>query len=91
MASDADDGLDGGRPLGLSQLLVDGEDFDGAMLLSGPAFVLGGGCVGGAARGGDGFDGVGQMGLIILELDEQVIARGQGRGEGFFGRAWRRG
>ena len=39
VAGDADDGLDEGGPLGLGQGLAGGIDFDGAMLLSGPALV----------------------------------------------------
>ena len=91
VAGDADDGLDDGAPLGLSQGLTDGKDFDAAILQSGSALVARSGGIGGGATGGDGADGVRQVGLVIFELDQQVVSRGQGRGECFFGRAWRRG
>ena len=91
VAGDADDGLDEGCPLGLGQGLADREDFDGAMLLSGPAFVLRRGSVGGGVRGGNGADSVRQPGLVVFQLDQQMVARGQGGGECFFGRAWRQG
>jgi hypothetical protein len=91
VAGDADDGFDEGAPLGLGQGFADGKDFDGAMLLSRAAFVARRGGIDRVLGSDDGFDGVGEIGLIILELDQQMVARGQGGGECFFGRAWRRG
>jgi len=87
---DADDGLDEGPPLARVQGFADGEDFDGAPLMSGSALVARRGGVGGRAPGSDGDDDVKQIGLVLLELDQQMAPRGQGRSEGFFGRAWRR-
>jgi hypothetical protein len=89
-AGDADDGLDEGAPLGLGQDTASGKDFDAAMLLSGAAVVLRRCGVGGGVPGGDAGDGVRQLGLVVFELDEQMVARGQGGCERFFGRAWHR-
>jgi hypothetical protein len=91
VAGDADDGLDEGGPLGLGQGVADGKDFDGAILLTGSAFVLRRGGVGGCVLGGDGADGVRQVCLVVFELDQQMVPRSQCRGKCFFGRAWRRG
>ena len=89
VAGDADDGLDEGGPLGLGQGLADRKDLDGAMLLPGPAFGLRRGGVGGGVPGGKGADSVRQSGLVVFQLDQQMVACGQGGGKGFFGRAWR--
>ena len=91
VAGDANNGLDEGGPLGLGQGLADRKDLGGAMLLSGPAFGLRRGGVGGGVLGGNGADSVRQPGLVVFELDQQMVARGQGGGECFFGRAWRQG
>ena len=89
-AGDADDGLDEAAPLGLGQDTANGKDLDASMLLSGAAVILrrcgvGWGVVGCVA--GDGFS---QLGLVVFELDEQMVACRQGGCEGFFGRAWHR-
>lgn len=91
MSGDADDGLDEGGPLGLGQGFADGKDLDGAVFLARSAVVLGGRGIDRVLGCGDGLDGVRQIGLIVLDLDQQMVARGQGGGECFFGRAWRRG
>jgi len=88
---DAYDGLDEGRPPGLGQGLADMKDFDGAFLLSRSAFVLRRPGVGRGVSCGEGTDGVRQVGLVVFELDQQVVPRGQGDCKCFFERAWRRG
>lgn len=91
VAGYADDGLDEGGPLSLGQGLADRKDFGRAMLLSGPAFGLRRGGIGGGVFGCNGADGVRQPGLVVFELNQQMVARGQGSGKGFFGRAWHQG
>jgi hypothetical protein len=90
LSGDTDYGLDEGTPLGLGQGIACGKDFDGPMFLSGAALVLRRCGVGGGAPGGDAGDGVRQLCLVVLELDEEMVAGGQGGCEGFFGRAWHR-
>ncbi len=89
MAGDADRGFDEVGPAGSGQSLADSEDFGGAFLLTRPTLVDGRRGVDGCGDGGECFDIFQQTGLVILELDEQMIAGGQGYLEGFFGRALR--
>lgn len=90
MAGDADHCFDKVGPAGSGQSLADGEDFSGAFLLTRPPLVDGCRGVDGRSDDGECFDGFQQTGLVILELDEQMIVGGQGYLEGFFGRALRR-
>ena len=91
VASDADRGFDEVGPIGCGQSLADGKDFGGALLLSRTALVDGGRRVEGGGDGGECFDSLQQVWLIVLELDEQMVAGGQGGLKSFFGRASRRG
>lgn len=90
-AGDADDGFDEGLPLGVGQGVADGEDLDGAILLTGSP-VSARKCrvnVGRSGRNGQGR--VKQGGLVGLHLDQQMIARLPCNLEGFFDSAWRPG
>ena len=91
VADDADRGFDEVGPIGSGQGLADGEDFGCARLLSRASPVDGGRGVDGCGEGGERFDSLQQVRLVILELDEQMIVGGQSDFEGFFGRAWHRG
>lgn len=90
-ASDADDGLDEGLPVSRGEGIVDGKDFDGAVLLAGSALVPRKIGVGRRAGGGNGADGLKQVGLVLLQLDQQMVSRPTGDLERFFGSAWRPG
>jgi hypothetical protein len=91
VAGDADDGLDEGVPLGRDQGIADGKDFDGAVLLAGAAGVA---CKNGLGRAdavSNGADGVKQISLIGLQLDQEVIASVTGDFKCFFDSAWHPG
>lgn len=90
-ACDADDGVDEGMPLGRGQGIADREDVDGAVLLAGSALVPRKRGVGGNAVVGDGADGVKQVGLVLLQLDQEMVVRVAGDLERFFDSAWRPG
>jgi hypothetical protein len=59
-------------PLGRGQGIADGKDFDGAVLCAGSAVVVWNRGVGGVGVGGDGADGLKQLGLVRLQLDQQM-------------------
>ncbi len=90
-ACDAEDGFDEGLPLGFGEGVASGEDLDGAVLLArAPLAAIEDG-LGGVGVCRQGADGLKQGGLVLLDLDQQVVARGPRRLECFFGRAWRPG
>jgi len=91
VAGDADDGLDDGMPLGRGQGIAGGKDFDGAVLLAGSAVVARKRGVGGTAVGGDGADGLEQVGLVSLQLNQEMVSRVADDLERFFDSAWRPG
>ena len=71
-------------PLGRGQGIADGKDFDGAVLLAGSAVVARKRGVGANAVVGDGADGLKQGGLVLLQLDQEMVARVAGNLESFF-------
>lgn len=88
LTRNADDGLDEGCPVGLGQVLADGKDLDGAVLLSGSGFGPGRRRIGKGVAGNDGVDDAGQQRLVAFKLDRHVVPRGQDGGKRFFGCAW---
>ena len=91
MAGDANDGLYEGMPFGSGQRIAEGKDVDGAVFLAGSSRVPRKRSVGGPAIGGDGADGLKQVGLVRLQLNQQMVARVAGNFECFFDSAWRPG
>jgi hypothetical protein len=87
---DANERVDEWLPFGSGERLADREDLDGAVLLSCAPLVAGHGRIGGCDGRCDTGDGIKQRSLVRLHLDQQVVARGAGNLEGFFGNAWRR-
>ena len=90
-AGDADDRVDERMPFGPGQVIADGKDVDGTVFLAGSALVARIRGVGGNAVVGDGADGLKQVGLVLLHLDQEMVARVAGYLERFFDSAWRRG
>ncbi len=90
-AGDADDGFDERLPLGFGEGVPCGEDLDGAVLLARAPLAAVEDGFGGFGVCRQGADGLKQGGLVFLDLDQQVVARGPRRLECFFGRAWRPG
>ena len=88
---DTDDGLDEGLPLCLDQGITDREHLDGAVFLAGAALVARERGVGGAVVGRDDAHGLEQIGLVGLQLDQEVVAGVTDNLECFFDSAWRRG
>ena len=91
MAGDADDSLDERLPLGFSQRIADRKDFDGAIFLAGPPFVPRKRGIDGSAAVGNCADGIKEVGLVRLQLDEEVVAGVAGDFKSFFDSAWRPG
>ena len=90
VAGDTDDGLDEGLPLGPGQGIADREDLDGAVFLAGSALVARERGIGGSVCAGDSAGGLEQIGLVGLQLDQEVVAGVTGNLECFFDSAWRR-
>jgi hypothetical protein len=90
LAFDAHDGGDQRRPLGVVERRSRRVNCDATVFLSiSPemaAVVDGDRC----GRCGDVFEATQQARLVVLDLDDQVIAGVAGDFEGFFGSAWRR-
>ena len=89
VSRDTDDGLDERVPLGGGQGLSGGKDFDGAVLLVGSAVGPRKRGVGGDLVGRDGADGFKQIGLVGLQLDQQMVPGIARALECFFDSAWR--
>ena len=90
-AGDTDDGLDEGMPVGRGQGIASGKYFDAAVLLAGSAGVARSRDVGRRAVDDDGADGIKQVGLVRLQLDQKMVAGVAGDLECFFDNAWRPG
>ena len=90
MAFDAHDGGDQRRPLGLIERRSGEVDRDAAVFLAISREIAT--VVDGDRRCccGDVFEATQQARLVVLDLDDQVIAGVAGDLEGFFGSAWRR-
>lgn len=91
VSRDTDDGLDERVPLGGGQGVSDGIHFDGAVLLAGSAGVPRKRDVGGDLVGGDSAGGFKQIGLVGLQLDQQMVPGIVRALEYFFDSAWRPG
>lgn len=89
-AGDADDGLDAAMPFGRGQGIACWKNFDGAVLVARQAAVVRHRSVGGVGAVGNGADGIEQLGLVRLQLDENVVLRVAGNFKCFFDSAWRR-
>jgi hypothetical protein len=88
-AGDADDGLDVRMPLGRGQGLACGKDFDGAVLGSRPGVVARHRSVGWVGAVGNYADHIKQLGLVCLQLDQNVVSGAAGNFKCFFDSAWR--
>jgi hypothetical protein len=90
IALDAHDGGDQRRPLGLVERRSGEVDRDAAVFLAISREIAA--VIDGERRGccGDVFEATQQARLVVLDLDDQVIAGVAGDLEGFFGSAWRR-
>jgi hypothetical protein len=83
-------GDDQAIPIG-SEPIADLEGFDETMLLPAMFVAIDGfGAVGGGPGGAEGFDGVVQGGLVVLDLGNQDVSGVPGRLKCFFDSAWRR-
>jgi hypothetical protein len=91
VSGDADDCLDQRLPLGRGQGVAGGKDVNGAVFLAGSGAVPRKRGIGGGIVVGDGAGGLKQVGLVRLELDQQMVPGLAGRLERFFDSAWRPG
>lgn len=89
VSRDTNNGLDERMPLGGGQGLRDGKHFDGAVLLTGSAVVPRKRDVGGGIVGGDGACSFKQIGLVGLQLDQQMVPGIARAPKCFFDSAWR--
>jgi len=88
-ASDAEDSFDERLPLGSSECVASGEGLDSAVLLARAPLAAVEGGLGGFGGCRQDADGLKQGESVLLDPDQQMVARGQRRFECFFGRAWR--
>jgi hypothetical protein len=89
-AVDAHDGGDQRRPLGVVERRSGEVDRDAAILLAISREIAVVVDRGQRGRCGDVFEATQQARLVVLDLDDQVIAGVAGDLEGFFDSAWRR-